>query len=109
MSSWSEARSLIYTRSGGLCEAGVSSRCSGVSEAAHHRKLRSRGGKDTASCLVAICNDCHTWIHLHPADATERGWMVPSWADPCETPVFRYRRWVLLDDQGGMSPSEVPA
>lgn len=109
MSAWSKARSLIYTRSGGLCESQVASRCSGVAESAHHRKLRSRGGQDTTSCLVAICEPCHQWIHQHPADATDLGWMVNSWADPAEIPVYRYRQWVLLDDEGGISPAEVTA
>lgn len=109
MSAWSEWASLVQQRSGGLCEAGVSSRCNGRGEHVHHRKLRSRGGGNTVGNLSHVCNDCHTWIHQHPADASERGWMVASWADPVEVPVFRYRQWVLLDDRGGMSPAEVPS
>ena len=30
-------------------------------------------------------------------------------ADPREIPVYRYRQWVLLDDEGGLSPAGVVA
>ena len=101
--------SLVYQRSGGLCEALITSKCNGQGEHKHHRKLRSRGGVDSTSCLVDICHHCHDWIHAHPKDATERGWMVNSWADPRDIPVYRYGRWVLLDDAGGTRPVEVKA
>ena len=101
--------SLVYQRSGGLCEALITSRCTGRGEHKHHRKLRSRGGVDSTSCLVDVCHHCHDWIHAHPKDSTERGWMVPSWAEPREIPVYRYRQWVLLDDEGGLSPAGVVA
>ena len=106
MRSW---QSLVDQRAAGHCEARLSERCVGAGQHYHHRKLRSRGGADSAANLVDICHHCHDWIHAHPKDATERGWMVPSWADPVEVPVYRYRRWVLLDDEGGISPVEVTA
>lgn len=107
MSAWSEWTSLVYQRSGGLCEVQVSSRCNGRGEHYHHRKLRSRGGGNTVGNLAHVCNECHTWVHLHPAKATDAGWMVASWSDPVEIPVRRYGHWVRLDDQGGMTPAEV--
>lgn len=101
--------SLVYQRSGGLCEAGITSRCTGRGEHKHHRKLRSRGGTDTTSCLVDVCHHCHTFIHSSPGAtrAKDEGWLVASWADTAEVPVFRYGRWVLLDDQGGLTPTVV--
>ncbi len=45
---------------------------------AHHRLPRSRGGKDTLECLVAVHRLCHSHIHEHPAEATERGFLVHS-------------------------------
>ncbi len=45
---------------------------------AHHRLPRSRGGKDTLECLVAVHRLCHGHIHEHSAEATERGFLVHS-------------------------------
>lgn len=79
---------LVQNRAGGFCEV-----CGGYAEdtmALHHRKLRSRGGKDCASNLIWIHHGCHNLntdsIHNNPADSTERGWMVASWNDPEKTP-----------------------
>ena len=48
----------------------------------HHRKLRSRGGEDSAANLVLLCGTgttgCHGWVHLNPREATAAGFMVPS-------------------------------
>ena len=35
------------------------------------------------------------------------GWLVRQGVDPAVVPVFRYLRWVLLDDNGGITPVEV--
>ena len=103
MRSW---QSLVDQRAAGHCEARLSERCVGVGQHYHHRKLRSRGGADSAANLVHICHQCHTFIHSSPGAkrAKDEGWLVASYSDPCEVPVYRYRRWVLLDDQGGLSP-----
>ena len=83
-------REVTYRRSGGHCDA-----C-GVwmppdRWECHHRQLRSRGGKDYIENFVALCGGCHhEAVHAHPKWATERGLMVPSWADPAEIPVRRY-------------------
>ncbi len=37
--------------------------------------------------LVSLCRDCHSWIHLHPAESYESGWLVHSWDDPAEIPL----------------------
>jgi hypothetical protein len=51
----------------------------------HHRKLRSRGGGDSAANLVAICRRCHNWIHANPRQASVDGWMVHEHLDPATT------------------------
>jgi hypothetical protein len=69
---------------------------------AHHRQLRSRGGKHTLQNLVAPHRACHEYIHGHPSEATARGFMVSSWDCPPAVPVTladgeRYmpaRRWI---------------
>lgn len=58
----------------------------------HHRKLRSRGGGDTASNLVAICRRCHNWVHAHPRQASLEGWMVHEHLTPSRTRL-RSLRW----------------
>lgn len=48
---------------------------------------------------------CHRWKTEHPADAARDGFAVSRWADPAETPAYRYGvGWVLYlnepDDNG---------
>lgn len=81
-------RPVIYERSGGDCERC----CTPVRFEdfdAHHRKLRRRGGDDSAENLMVCCPPCHKWIHDNPAEATHLGYMVPSWADPKDIPIGR--------------------
>ena len=42
----------------------------------HELLSRGRGGSitDRTNC-VALCGDCHDWIHLHPAKAEADGWL----------------------------------
>lgn len=108
MRSW---QSLVDQRATGHCEARLSERCVGVGQHYHHRKLRSRGGADSAANLVHICHQCHTFIHSSAGavQAKSQGWLVPSYSDPTDTGLLRYQRWVLLDDEGGIAPVEVTA
>ena len=75
-----------------------------VTMAYHHRKLRSRGGEDSPANLLWVHHACHNMatdsIHANPALATEKGWMVPSWAEPHEWPLVKPDGSVvlLLDD-----------
>ena len=82
---------LVEERANGYCET-----CGGsaqLSMALHHRKLKSRGGKDSVSNLIRVHHACHNLgtnsIHLNPADAEAKGWMVASWQEPDETPFLR--------------------
>lgn len=81
-----EVRSAVLHRSRGLCEAcGAALR--GTPDL-HHRKLRSRGGDNSAENLIAVHRTCHEWIHRHPKIATlAYGLMVSSWAQPWATPM----------------------
>lgn len=99
-----EDAKLIKKRANGYCE-----KCGGKAVAVgmvyHHRKLRSRGGKDTPSNFLRIHWACHTGarnsIHENPELATDKGWMVPSWKEPHEWPLTKPNgAIVLLQDDG---------
>ena len=79
--------------------------------ALHHRKLKSRGGKDEVSNLIAVHHECHNLgtnsIHLNPKRATENGWMVPAWAEPSEFLMHMPDgSKVLLDNEGNYTQIE---
>lgn len=96
---------LVEARAGHYCET-----CGGPaleSMALHHRKLKSRGGKDSASNLIRVHHSCHNLatdsIHANPAIATNKGWMVSSWDDPETEPMFcPDGSWVLLKNDGSI-------
>ena len=79
---------IVLDRAKGYCE-----KCGEAGEdmALHHRKLKSRGGKDSVANLMVVHHKCHNLgtgsIHMNPANATVAGWMVPSWADPEDYPI----------------------
>lgn len=97
----------VLERSRGYCE-----RCGKMTDLAlHHRKLKSRGGKDEVSNLVAICHPCHNLatdsVHLSPQKATLKGWMVPTYADPAEYPLHLASGDVVrLDNEGNYTRIE---
>jgi 5-methylcytosine-specific restriction endonuclease McrA len=87
-----ELRRLVHAREDGRCAA-----CREVTPLAegecHHRKLRSRGGPNTAFNCVWLCGSCHRAAHMDLAgQATRDGWLVPSWADERSWPVWQERR-----------------
>lgn len=85
----------------------------------HHRQLRSRGGRHEISNLVTLSGSgttgTHGWVHGHPLAATRLGFLVPSWIhDPGTVPVLvqthpRWKRWVLLEGNGHVTPLEPDA
>jgi len=93
----------VIQRANGYCET-----CGGVpgeTMALHHRKLKSRGGKDTVANLIWIHHGCHNLntdsIHLNPEMAEHKGWMVGSWQDPEEVPFLQPDgSFVFLNNDG---------
>ena len=41
----------------------------------HHKAGRGKN-LSNKSTFTAICRPCHDWIHAHPKDARETGWLV---------------------------------
>ncbi|EYT55805.1 hypothetical protein H490_0104020 [Leucobacter sp. UCD-THU] len=84
----------------------------------HHRKLRSRGVEHAPSNLVCLTGDGtrgeHGWVHAHPREATVLGYMVHSWDDPREVPIYRLGQfgaglgWYLQDDDAQLTPCDPP-
>lgn len=94
-------RQIVCDRSNGLCE-----RCGRQGHSVHHRRKRSQGGPWTPSNCVMLCGDgvqgCHGWVEHHPNAANDEGFHVRSFQDEYEVPVYRWGRWVLLDDDGNI-------
>lgn len=107
-----KARALVYARSAidgqnRLCETRIQGVCLGRGMNFQHRKNRSQGGLWLPSNGLDVCGSgttgCHGYITEHPAEATEKGWTVQSWAEPAEVPVLIHtihygHDYVLLDD-----------
>lgn len=74
----------------------------------HHRKRRSQASRmevHSPANLIDLCGTgttgCHGWVHAHPEEAREYGWLLRSTENPKKTPMLHaLYGWVLLDDQG---------
>lgn len=72
-----EVRQDLIARSNGWCEVAVPG-CAGRGTQAHHRLRRAQGGKGTLKNGLWVCRACHSFIHDHPAESFERGWLIRS-------------------------------
>ncbi len=61
------------------CQIQWDDRCQRRSTDVHEPRMRSRGADitDESQCITG-CRYCHDQVHLHPAEATARGFMIPS-------------------------------
>lgn len=85
----------------------------------HHRLLRSQGGTHAPSNLVTLTGSGttgeHGWVHANPRIATVLGYMVPSWGDPTQVPIFRVAPygsglgWYLQDDDAQLVACPPPS
>lgn len=75
-SGWRKARAACFDRARGMCQAQIArAACTGRAEHAHHRLMRSAGGGDELSNLLAVCGRCHDFIHLNPEWSYDRGFL----------------------------------
>lgn len=58
---WMRVRREVLARDGHRCRACGQSHGLDV----HHVVMRSLGGSDDATNLIALCRDCHTSVHGH--------------------------------------------
>lgn len=87
-SEWDSAKRACFERDEGKCR-----KCSRPATDCHHLKPRQMGGRKDPEVnfglanLVSLCRECHSWIHLHPAESYEKGWLVHSWQSPSDVPL----------------------
>lgn len=72
---WWKIRRDVESRAGGRCEVRADG-CTIRGEHAHHRLMRSQGGPDDAGNLLWVCPSCHHYVHAHPTESYERGWLI---------------------------------
>jgi hypothetical protein len=66
--------------------------------------MRSHGGPDTISNLVALRTGCHVAVHAHPAVAYDLGLLIRNGATYTDVPVtLQSGRMMMLDEHGGTS------
>ena len=98
-------RDRIRQRADGRCDC-CGDRLAPIFQA-HHRKLLSRGGQDSAANLLALCRLCHMRCHSHVTWATWHGFIVAATDDPASVPVaVRGETWQLLGHDGTYQPAE---
>jgi len=94
---------LVEQRAGDYCEVCGLPAQEGM--ALHHRKLKSRGGKDTVANLLKVHHGCHNLdtnsVHSNPSWAEDRGYMVPSWKDAEEHPIHKPDGSIVLLQNDG--------
>ncbi len=103
---WADATIALLRRSKGLCECcGTDLRGRGE----RHHRVRRRDGGDRLSNLCLLLPGHHANAHTAPAHARETGVIVLSTLDPATQPILHHgKRWVLLDDDGGVTPCDPP-
>ncbi len=102
---WQERRTQLWARANGRCEVGGCDLASTGMEA-HHRHLRSQGGKHGLENLMALCPACHhDRVHAHPTWAKEKGYIVPQVAGRHDPASYAVQLWdgrtVRLTETGG--------
>ena len=45
----------------------------------HHVKRRSQGGQDTVENLISLCRAHHDWVHAHPDESYQLGFLKHGW------------------------------
>lgn len=67
-------RRRVRARSRGICEAATEV-CTGTAVHQHHKQ--GRGAQlNNASLILDVCRECHDYIHAHPTESYEHGWLI---------------------------------
>ena len=89
MADWKHLRDLVLARCQGYCEfCGLALT---DNFALHHRKFKSRGGKDEVNNLIALHHECHNLgtssVHMNIKTSTISGHVVSRHAEPNNIPL----------------------
>lgn len=103
------ARWLVKARSGGWCEIQITDTCHTQATDFSHRIREGQGGQWSASNGLHACRPCHSWVSLYPFGARAKGWALWSYEDSALEPVYHRGQWVLLGDDGSVTPCGPPA
>lgn len=61
-------------------------------------------GTNLPSNLLTLCGSgttgCHGWVESNRTEAMAAGLLVSKYADPVDAPVWTWRGWVALDNDG---------
>ncbi len=94
-------RAVVRERDGGHCL-----RCgAGGGLEQHHRRRRGvRDGYQHAfENVISLCGECHRWVHAHPQQAREGGFIVSAHVERVhEVALASFMGRVVLDDAGGI-------
>lgn len=87
----------VRVRDMGLCIA-----CAAMGSEIMHR-IRRREGGHSLSNLALGCHTCHRRCHENPTWAMDTGFILSAVADvdPAQEPIWSWRGWMLLDNEGG--------
>lgn len=59
--------------------------------------------------LVLLCEGCHRCVELGRLQAARNGYLIPMGARIAEeVPIWGWRGWLLLDDNGGIRSTAPP-
>jgi hypothetical protein len=77
-----EWRFEVFFRAESKCQAQCTPTCGRWAQHAHHIEGRVGTNPETGVELrfdpdngLALCHDCHAWIHDHSTESYEQGWM----------------------------------
>jgi hypothetical protein len=98
------AKDIVEARSAWVCEIQVAGVCTGRAKDFCHRIREGQGGPWSAVNGLHGCRACHEWTHRNPAAARAKRWALKTF-DSLTLPVQRRGVWVLLGEDGSVTPS----
>lgn len=98
---WGEVRQIVLARDKFQCVAKISQYCSGNGEHIHHLLRRSAGGSHDPENLISLCAACHGWVHNHPAESRQRGWLASRYGVAHDDSMDSGIRSETVDDEQG--------
>jgi hypothetical protein len=75
-------------------------RCANRAGEKHHRQRRREGGHGYWN-VISLCGTCHRYVHAHPAQSRELGYIIGVHeSDPESIPIRTFMGWMRLKADG---------